>query len=62
MSRFTPKRSVMQLCHGMAKLERADRIKRIRDRMFDTEHHADLEQRLWAKERELRAQAAQGTP
>jgi hypothetical protein len=52
----------MQLCHGMAKLERADRIKCIRDRMFDTEHHADLEQRLWVKERELRAQAAQETP
>ena len=63
MSRFTPKRGVMQLCRGLAKLERADRIKRIRWRMLDTEHrmehHTDLEQRLWAEERELRVQAAQ---
>jgi len=49
----------MDLCRGLPQLERADRIKRIRWRMLDTEHHTDLEQRLWAKERELRTQAAQ---
>jgi len=43
---FVPKRSVMENCRHVGRLQRAERIKRIRMRLLDGWRHADLEHRL----------------
>jgi hypothetical protein len=54
-ARFIPRRSVMEGCRHAGRLQRAERIKRIRMRLLDSWRHADLEHRLWIRERALRA-------
>ena len=59
MSRFVPKRSVMEGCWAIGRLARAERIRRIRMRLLDGWRHAEWEQRLWQVEGELRGGLAE---